>query len=361
MKRRVVRLAVTGLIACATSLFGASNTVVIASWNVENLFDTADDPANEGDDGYTPRGWSRWTPERYALKLEHLADVIYAMRPDVLCLIEIENRRVLEDLVRTLSVRHQYELPAIMHREGGDKRGIDVAMLAGCAPAATNWLSTVPGQRDVLACDFVFGGRPVTVLVNHWKSQLGKKEASDAVRRAEARVVRAFLDERLKGDPSAAIVAAGDFNDGPASKALTEDAGFVADEQRVRGDQSGRLLCNLAGRLPAETRGTYYYSPAKQWSTVDTMNVTRGMLGDVSPAAPWRVRNGTYRVFKQKEQRSEAGAPLPFRRVRNKEVGDVYLTGYSDHFPVCVELEAPSACAVPGRDCSGLAEREKNR
>ncbi|MEI7900983.1 MAG: endonuclease/exonuclease/phosphatase family protein [bacterium] len=347
MKRRVY-LTALGLIVYATSLWGASNTVVVASWNVENLFDTEDDAANKGDDGYTPRGWSRWTPARYALKLEHLADVIDAMRPDVLCLVEIENRRVLEDLVRTLRARHHDALSVIVHREGDDKRGIDVAMVAVCAPVATNWLRMVSGQREVLACDFMFEGRPLTVLVNHWKSQLGKKEESDAIRRIEARGVRTFLDGRLKDDPSAAILVAGDFNDGPRSTILTEDAGFVADEQRVRGDLSGRLLLNLSGRLPVEVRGTYYYSPAKQWNLMDAMNVTPGMLEGATSAAPWRVRKGSYSVFKSQAQCSESGAPLPFRRVRNKEVGDVYLTGYSDHFPVRVELEVPPVDPVPG-------------
>ncbi len=346
VKRRAMLWAMA-LIVCATGLFGASNTVVVASWNVENLFDTEDDPANEGDDGYTPRGWSRWTPERYALKLEHLSDIIYAMRPDVLCLVEIENRRVLEDLVRTLGTRHHYDLPAIMHREGGDARGIDVAMIAVCAPVATNWMCTVFGQRDVLACDFVFEGGPLTVLVNHWKSQLGKKEESDAIRRTEARVVRAFLDKRLKADPDAAILVAGDFNDGPRSAVLTEEAGFVTDERRVRGgDRDGRLLFNLAGRLSAEVRGTYYYSPARQWNMMDSMSVTRGMLEGVVHPAPWQVRGGSYSVFKRPEQCSGSGAPLPFRRVRNKEVGDIYLTGYSDHFPVRVELEPSRPAAV---------------
>ncbi|NLG00080.1 MAG: endonuclease/exonuclease/phosphatase family protein, partial [Lentisphaerae bacterium] len=46
---------------------GAAPTLVVASWNVENLFDTEDDPDNEGDDGFTPRGWMRWTPSRYRL------------------------------------------------------------------------------------------------------------------------------------------------------------------------------------------------------------------------------------------------------------------------------------------------------
>ena len=45
-------------------VWAATNQLVVASWNVENLYDTVDDPANAGDDGYTPRGWSRWTEAR---------------------------------------------------------------------------------------------------------------------------------------------------------------------------------------------------------------------------------------------------------------------------------------------------------
>lgn len=320
--------------------WGASGTVVVASWNVENLFDTKDDPANEGDDGFTPRGWMRWTEERYVLKLQHLADIIAQMRPDVLCLTEIENRRVLEDLSRTLTERHAYELPYVMHRDSEEKRGIDVAMLAKSAPAATNWLRTATGQREVLVCEFTFDGRPLTVLVNHWKSQLGKKNESDGIRRKEARAVREYLDHRLTAQASAAILVSGDFNDALASPILTEEAGLVPDERRVREDKTGRLLYNLAGGLPEDARVTYYYAAGKKWNTMDSISVTRGLLDNVRPASPWRVRQGGYGVFRSPAQCTEAGTPLPFRRVRNKEVGDIFRTGYSDHFPVRVELEA---------------------
>jgi len=332
-----VRIGCALWLALAVVCRGA-DALVVASWNVENLFDTEDNPAFEGDDGYTPRGWARWTEARYALKLEHLAQVIAAMRPDILCLAEVENRRVLEDLSRTLRERNGYELPEIVHRDGGDPRGIDVALMAKVAPVGTNWFCSVAGQRDVLACDFEIDGRRLTVLMNHWKSQLGKKEESDGIRSREARAVRDFLDGRLKADPAAAILVAGDFNDSPSSPIRSGEAGFSLDEAAVLGDVSGRLLFNLSGWLPEEARGTYYYSPAKQWNAFDAIHVTRGMLEGAEPAAPWRVRRESYVVFKMPVQRAASGAPLPFRRVRSKEVGDVYLTGYSDHFPVRVEL-----------------------
>ena len=106
----------------AGTLFGAvepSRELVLCNWNLENLFDTEDDPANKGDDGFTPRGWMRWTNNRYRLKLQHLSDIIAQMRPDILCVEEVENRRVLEDLVKTLQERCGYELPEIIHRDSG--------------------------------------------------------------------------------------------------------------------------------------------------------------------------------------------------------------------------------------------------
>lgn len=342
MRAKRIRLSFLAAVACAAlagALAQGAERLVVASWNVENLFDTEDDPTCEGDDGYTPRGWMRWTSARYALKLEHVAAVIAAMAPDVLCLIEVENRRVLEDLSRVLREKRGCDLPAIVHREGGDARGIDVAMLARRAPVATNWFCAVSGQRDVLACDFDFDGRGLTVLVNHWKSQLGKKEESDAIRTREAQSVRAFLDARLSASPAAAIIAAGDFNDAPAAPILSGVAGFSLEKDAVLGDPSGRLLYNLWGELPAEARATYYYAPAKQWNALDSMCVTRGLLEGRAAAPGWRVVARSFNVCKRPEQCSQSGAPLPFRRVRSKEAGDVYMTGYSDHFPIRVELE----------------------
>ncbi len=319
---------------------GAAPTLVVASWNVENLFDTEDDPDNEGDDAYTPSGWVRWTPARYRLKLEHLAEVIARMKPDVLCLTEIENRRVLEDLSAALLSRHACALPVIVHRDGREKRGIDVAVMARLAPVSTNWLQTAAGQREVLACEFIVDGRALTVVVNHWKSQLGKKSESDEVRRREAVAVRAYLDARLAREPAAAVLVAGDFNDAPESPILVDAAGFVPDEKRVRADTSGRFLFNLAASLPKESRATYYYAAGKKWNVMDSISATRGMLDGVEPGAPWRVAKDGYSVFKTPAQHDADGIPIPFRFVRSKTKGNAFKTGYSDHFPVRVKLEA---------------------
>lgn len=316
--------------------------VRIASWNVENLFDTEDDPDNPGDDAFTPRGWRRWTEERYSLKLKHLAEIVAKMNPDVLCLIEIENRRVVEDLADVLRRDHELDYPAIMHQDSEDFRGIDVAMIARYAATGTNWFCGVKGMRDVLSCDFERGGRPFTVILNHWKSQLGEKAESDAIRSGEARAVRDFINKRLDAEPGAAIVVIGDFNDAVDSPVLTEVAGFVMSRDEVRERLDERLFFNLVATLPDGEQGTFYYAQGRKWNMLDMAHISPGMLDGVEPRAPWRVVDGSYMIFKSPAQVSREGGigmPLPFRRVRNKEIGDLYVTGYSDHFPICLELE----------------------
>lgn len=318
--------------------FAESNTLVIASWNVENLFDTIDDPANPNDDGYTPDGWTHWTTYRYTKKISHLAKVIAAMKPDILCLMEVENRLVLKDLVAALRKEQNYELPVILHRNCEDLRGMDVAILAKVAPVYTNWFCAVPLQRDVLACDFVIHERPLTVLANHWKSQLGKKEDSDAIRRTEAKAVRKFIDSRFEKNPTAAILVTGDFNDMVTSPILTQDAGFSLDETIVQTNAAKRLFWNLSGLLPETARGTYYYAATKRWSSFDSISISPGMLTNSVPSAPWQVRPETYSIFKYPDHVDPKGVPKPFRYIRSKVDGNRMVMGFSDHFPVRVEL-----------------------
>lgn len=311
--------------------------IVVCNWNLENLFDTEDDPANDGDNGYTPRGWMYWTENRYRLKLEHLADIIVEMKPDILCVEEVENRRVLEDLVRQVRKQNRHPMPYIVHRESTDKRGIDCAILATRKPDSEKWLKPVHGLRDTVVATFTYHGRTITVMGNHWKSKLGKKQESDELRARCARAVRNELDRILKENPGAAILVTGDFNDDASSPALREVAKFSVDAEAVRNDPEGLLLYNLSATLPAGEKGTYYYAAGRKWNMLDTMAVTRGMCGG-KPGAPWRVKEGSYQIFKTDAQCTKEGVPLPFRRIRRKDIGDVYSTGYSDHFPIRLVL-----------------------
>ena len=321
------------------TVFAGSRELVVAGWNVENLFDPADDPDNKNDDGYTPKGWARWTDKKYKVKLDHLAEVIAAIKPDILCLSEVENRKVLEDLAATLKANYNYSLTEIIHRDGGDFRGIDVAVMAKFKPTATRWFSSISGQRDVLVCDFKVDGEDLTVIANHWKSKLGSKKRSDWIRNQQAKSLRDCIDLRLKKDPSAAIIVTGDFNSGIESTFLTETAGFLTNLDQLKEKENQYMLYNMAASLSEKERATYYYAPHKQWSSLDSISVTRSMLG-LKPASSWRVKADSYSVYKPKKICFKGvGSPLPYRRVRSKKFGDNYITGYSDHFAVYLTLQ----------------------
>ena len=311
--------------------------VVVASWNVENLFDADDDPDNPGDDEYTPGGWTRWTEPRYRHKLTNLAEVVAELRPDILCMLEVENRRVVEDLAELVERRHGWRMPVIVHRDCGDMRGIDNAILSRYEPSALVWLKPLAIQRDIIVADFVLGGRPLTVMVNHWKSRYGKKTESDALRELEARTVRAEVARRIGDDPAAALLVVGDFNDNVDNVIPIAHAGFSLDEAAVR--QDGRLLFNLSSTLPVTARGTYYYSQGRTWNSFDMVNISRGLLTNGVPASPWQIRPETFRIHAAARMRQENGAPYPFRRVGTRQGQRIY-TGYSDHFPVVVTVEA---------------------
>src|SRR5215211_3672539 len=99
--------------------FVQADEFFIGSWNLENLFDTKNDPSVKGDEEYTPESAKHWTKERLDNKLRNLAKIISKMNddkgPDVLGACEIENREVLEMLVEQLKpLGRKYE---IVHKD----------------------------------------------------------------------------------------------------------------------------------------------------------------------------------------------------------------------------------------------------
>ena len=78
-----------------------ASKATIMFWNVENLFDTTDDPETE-DDEFTPRGQRHWTASRLRTKIHHLATAIVEAGkgdfPPLVALAEVENDSVLEQL-----------------------------------------------------------------------------------------------------------------------------------------------------------------------------------------------------------------------------------------------------------------------
>ena len=134
-------------------------TVTLMSWNVENLFDTVDDPNNPFDNTYLPRSVKQsrpdheehcrqhfdnanfrrecievdWTEEKLKRKLQAIGDVIRAVqpRPDVIILPELENPAILKRLNTEFLAGLGYTTEIELDSTVTDlDRGIDVGILS---------------------------------------------------------------------------------------------------------------------------------------------------------------------------------------------------------------------------------------
>ncbi|MBU1369138.1 MAG: hypothetical protein KJ615_07110, partial [Bacteroidetes bacterium] len=103
---------------------------LLAFYNVENLFDTINDPTIN-DEEFLPGSKLDWNTKKYQKKLQQKARVLAAMdsleMPHFIGLAEIENREVLEDLIREPAIANAKY--SVAHIADDDDRGIEVAAL----------------------------------------------------------------------------------------------------------------------------------------------------------------------------------------------------------------------------------------
>lgn len=193
--------------------------VVVAAYNILNLFDEHDDPYKE-DEG---------TPAKPRAELERLAESIRALNADVIAVEEVENRFYLERFVNVFLPEMGYRDVVLF--EGNDGRGIDVGLISRIPVGEVRSRRHLrfPGHgggearfnRDVLAVTLEpKDAEPFEVWVVHLKSNAGGREEAEPIRLAEARELRRLLDEELTEDPEARIIVTGDFNDTPESETI---------------------------------------------------------------------------------------------------------------------------------------------
>ena len=99
-------------------------------YNVENLFDTKDDPLTH-DEEFTYNGWKRWSYSRYITKQRNISSVVEKLGdgnlPMFVGFCELENRSILIDMLESTKLAASpYK---IVHYDSPDRRGIDVGLL----------------------------------------------------------------------------------------------------------------------------------------------------------------------------------------------------------------------------------------
>ncbi|RMG54288.1 MAG: endonuclease/exonuclease/phosphatase family protein [Bacteroidetes bacterium] len=313
--------------------------LMIGFYNVENLFDAEDDPDRD-DSEFLPGGRYDWTEEKYAQKLENIADAIAAMGtqgPDVLGLAEVENMHVLEDLVKqpALAARGY----AIVHEESPDMRGIDVALIYD--PSRFRYTGyetfklTFPTEPDytsrpILVVHGEVKGEALHVLVNHWPSRYGGQAESESRRLVAAEKVAEICANLRRQEADPAIVIMGDFNDDPFNKGLAEVLQGAATPEAVT--ETGCFNPMYALHDP-ESRGTLTYQG--KWNLFDQILVNADLID--SDGRLYYVEGSATIHGPEFMQVGGDGAAkdMPRRAIYR---GEFQPEGFSDHFPVYLRL-----------------------
>ena len=336
----------------------------VAFYNFENLFDTINDP-DTYDEEYTPvKGW---TSKNYKKKLDNLSRVLVELgtsenqknSPVIIGACEVENRRVLEDLVKQPRLIDKgYK---IVHFDSPDKRGIDVGFLyqekhfqptsyinvplyvydnetsavkkdkkteeetddKGSVDAKTKRIYT----RDQLLVTGMLDGEEINIIVNHWPSRSGGEKKSSPFREAAGRLNRKIMDSIVKINPIAKFITMGDLNDGAYNKSVKQGIGAKLNKLELK---EPRDVYNPFEQMAKDGHSSLFYRDSGD--IFDQIMVSQQFIpadkNDYSTFKYWKA--GIYnKPFLIQKTGQYKGYPL-----RNQNG----VPGFSDHFPVYIYL-----------------------
>ncbi|MDR1346726.1 MAG: endonuclease/exonuclease/phosphatase family protein [Bacteroidales bacterium] len=340
MMNRVVffMLFLIGLLNISVYAQKGYKTAVVAFYNLENLYDTEDDPLID-DEEFLPNGVNQWREERYQHKLMHLSEVIDAMAKEKGCPIvigtsEIENEKVMLDLASTETLKPYHF--GVVHHDSPDRRGVDVAflynkdrfrVLAQRAFRVKYPQDTSFRTRDqLLMSGIVDNMDTLHLIVNHWPSKRGGEKRSMPLRMAAADLTRHIVDSLLAANANAKIIVLGDLNDNPDAKSITEK---LRGKGKIKNLLPGDLF-NPMWQMYRDGLASYYYHDMPEM--IDNIIVSQGLLQPDSGVYHYSSAH----VFRKNFMITQTGsfAGYPFRTY----AGGSYAGGYSDHFPVYVIL-----------------------
>jgi hypothetical protein len=357
---------------------------IVGFYNLENLYDTIDDPRID-DEEFLPKSGKKYNTFAYNRKLQNMANVIKGIGTDqnpegaaLLGVVEIENKGVLQDLVNNDSLKSRnYQ---IVHFDSPDARGIDVGLLYNpkyftlkTASKHTVTLADKHPTRDVLLAQGDFVGENIYVMVNHWPSRRGSSnsydlsqkeraynrnnrtfvdrntsqvtrqertdlseneglqaqggETSNGSREAAAKVCKKLTDSIYAVNPKAKIIIMGDLNDDPINTSLTKVLQTVDDAANV--PEKG--LFNIFGNTYKKGYGSLAYNG--KWNLFDQIIVSQSFINQEQLNGWFFYSAHIYaRDFLINQKGDYKGYP------KRSWVGNNWNEGYSDHFPTYTVL-----------------------
>lgn len=336
----------------------------VAFYNLENLFDTIHD-SSKNDYEYLPEGSMKWGTQKYTAKLKNMSKVLAELCLDklpqgaaVVGVSEVENSRVLEDLLRqpALAARGW----KYVHHEGPDRRGVDCAFfynpkmfrlessmlvpfyyLDEKQPDVDLGFTVGPNRKVVASTDFLrgdtayitrgflvvsgyLGGEKMHFIVNHWPSRAA---ASKARERAGYQVYH-LKEALLAQDPGSKIVIMGDMNDDPANKSMTRELKCKNKLEDVKDEHD--LYNPWWDMLYKTGQGSLRYRG--KWNLFDQIVFSGNLIGkDRSTLKFYRNEVFLRDYLFQREGRYKGNT-------HRTHAGGVWLNGYSDHLPTLIYL-----------------------
>ena len=315
----------------------------IAFYNLENLFDTINDPTIN--DEASPMMELKFNRSAvYWDKIEKLASTIAQIgleksktSPAIIGVAEVENRSVLEDLVKSKHLlKNNY---GIIHYDSPDKRGIDVALLY-----QKEYFNPVFHEvfnpniyrgnkkvftRDQLLVSGYLDDEFIHLIVNHWPSRSGGEAKSRPLREKAAYQNIKIIEKIRRKDMDAKIIIMGDFNDDPINSSFKK----VLKPKNKKKNVGKNDLYNPYENMYRKGFNTLAYR--------DNLNLFDMILISSPLLDKGKKDFSTYKMYQamifNKRFLSDPKGKYkgyPFRSFSN----GAYTGGYSDHYPVYMHL-----------------------
>ncbi len=310
----------------------------IVSYNVENYFDTDDNPKKR-DEEYLPNGGRGWTKKKYYKKQANISKVIASIGgwnpPAIVGLLEVESRKAVIGLVKYSPLKNlKYKY---IHYESPDRRGIDVVMLYQpyqFKPFYQKAIKVVFPDKRLKTRDllYVAGTMPnkdtLHVFVCHFPSRWGGQLESEPKRIFVANLLKGKVDSIMKIQKNPNIVIMGDFNDTPTNRSIQETLNAHEPNQNI----SPNELYNLATQFEKKGEGTHKYRG--EWSIIDQFIVSGNMLNSKNSIS---LKESDMHIFSPEYLLEKDRRYLGIKPFRTY-LGMRYHGGYSDHLPIYLDL-----------------------
>ncbi len=312
---------------------GRTKILRFGFYNAENYFDPYVDSSSSYHE-FDPGGDRHWNAQRYAAKRQHVFKVIAAMGGwqgmDVMAFAEIENRFVLDDLLKKTPLgKKNY---GIVHFESPDHRGIDVGLIykkSTFSPLYSRAIRVYDSTgkllktRDILYVKARAGDDTIHLFINHWPSRYGGLMATVSKRLLVSRFLSRVVDSVCVHHKNARILIFGDFNEPLSGKGL---------QHLLRAGKR----CGLSALQPhwdyGQAKGTIWGKEG--WAIFDRVFCSKNFLLAGGQAV---VDDKSFHIFDAPFLLENDNKKLGLKPYRTY-AGYAYHGGFSDHLPVYVNV-----------------------